>query len=132
MKIIGALGVVVADSFSLIMTSAGPTDASIAYDFDCQFCGYPITVHGDAPATVLPGAQLHLTNVFVEYTSPVSATYTGIRILIPAPPGATGPDLIIDIPTLTLGAGERYTSTPISGAFVASNEVGTVIEFRPK
>ncbi len=78
-----------------------------------------------------PGATVALTEVYLQYTSPVNATYTGIRVTIPAPPGATGSDLLVEIPTLTLAAGETYTSDEVSGSFVASTEPDTDTAFRP-
>ena len=51
---------------------------------------------------------------------------------IPAPPRAAGSDLVIEIPqTVTLDPGETFASPPIAGSFVASDQAGPVIEFRP-
>lgn len=110
--------------------SATATDG-VPYTFSCGV-GNPIVIHGRAPATVLPGDTFALTDVYLQYTSPITASYTGSQVTIPAPPGAAGSNLVIDIPeTVNLDAGETYVSPPAAGTFVAANQPGTVIAFRP-
>jgi hypothetical protein len=126
-----ALVLGVAATVALLPATAAATDG-VPYGFTCSL-GAPIVVHGHAPATVRGGETFTVTDVFLQYTSPIGpVSYTGTRVTIPAPPGATGSDLVIEIPqTVTLDAGETFVSPPIEGSFVASGQAGTVIEFRP-
>jgi hypothetical protein len=126
-----ALVLGLAASVALSPATAAASDG-VPYDFSCSL-GAPIVIHGHAPATVRGGETFTVTDVFLQYTNPNGlVSYTGTRVTIPAPPGATGSDLVIDIPqTVTLDPGETFVSPPIAGSFVASDQAGTVIEFRP-
>jgi hypothetical protein len=126
-----ALVLGVAATVALLPATAAASDG-VPYGFTCSL-GAPIVIHGHAPATVRGGESFAVTDVFLHYTNPNGVvSYTGTRVTIPAPPGTTGSDLVIEIPqTVTLDPGETFVSPPIEGTFVGSGQAGTVIEFRP-
>jgi len=126
----GVVGAVLAAA--ALLPSAAGADDGVPYAFSCSV-GAPLTVHGHVPASVAAGEDLAVSDVRIRYTNPIGpVAYGGTRVTVPAPPGTSGSDLVVEVPeTVTLGRRETYTSPPTSGTFRATGPPGTVVELRP-
>lgn len=122
--------------------AATPAAAGATYTFTCSSAAGEtqgtFTVTGSAPATVVAGTELELTDVVATGTTDIDLWLRSMTLVLDAPAGATSLDGLsrtfvgpaaTDPPGPVAPAGSTNSSPPRSFRFLATGPVGSTVEF---